>query len=233
MAGNGASLEPARHPWMGAGKVIEWIAFRGTAEPAGIEEGKGALMLAERALVDLAGRGLVRAMGVAGTTSAPKAGVAEVIEAEAFRAEDVGVTLAGELGLRLPVPLERLFGTRAYRGPRFHRVEFATADVLREWPASVDVALNPTTPVQPGPPRIKPPFTRAACEIWFKLFVGTWKSTGAPPPSEDACLAAAKDYFAGRRVPRDRFREIRRVSVPQTWLKTGPRGPRKSSPPRD
>lgn len=134
LADNGASLDPSRHPWMGAGKAIEWVAFRGADEPADIDDGKRALMLAERALVDLAGRGLVRAMGVAGANADPADGTAENIKPEAFRAEDVGLTVAGELGLRLPVPLSRVVGARRYRGPRFHRVEFATADVLREWP---------------------------------------------------------------------------------------------------
>jgi hypothetical protein len=70
----------------------------------------------------------------------------------------------------------------------------------------------------------RPEFTEASCRAWFKLRVGTWPKD-APPPTTEECLAAARLHFAGT-VSRDKFRAIRRATVPASWKKPGPRRPR-------
>jgi hypothetical protein len=73
----------------------------------------------------------------------------------------------------------------------------------------------------PNPPA-KPTYSDGALAGWFLLRVNTWPKT-EPPPNEDEDLVAARSYFD--RVPRGRFRVIRREKVPESWRTPGPRRP--------
>jgi hypothetical protein len=63
------------------------------------------------------------------------------------------------------------------------------------------------------------------CREWFRSRVAAWPE-GVPPPSARQCKAAAELHL-GRRVRRDWFATIRGAVVPPSWLKPGPRGPRR------
>jgi hypothetical protein len=84
-------------------------------------------------------------------------------------------------------------------------------------------AAEPTTPERP--PARRPPYSPDACRAWFVFRVRTWP-TGAPLPTEVEDRKAAEVDFEGK-IPRDEFRKIRIERTPETWRKSGPRGPRR------
>ena len=66
----------------------------------------------------------------------------------------------------------------------------------------------------------RPAYSAEALSAWFFLRVKIWPKHDVPPTeAQDAAAAAA--YFEGK-IPRDKFREIRRAKVPENWLKPGP-----------
>jgi hypothetical protein len=69
------------------------------------------------------------------------------------------------------------------------------------------------------------PVSERALEDWFKTVrvpsIGDGKA-----PTWESCHDAAKEAFAGRWVTRDRLQAVRKRSVPESWNKPGPRGPR-------
>jgi hypothetical protein len=64
-------------------------------------------------------------------------------------------------------------------------------------------------------------YSQVRCRAWFRLRIDGWPR-GEPPPSTDACLAAARAHFTGN-IGRDEFRAIRRELVPPSWRRPGPR----------
>jgi hypothetical protein len=84
-------------------------------------------------------------------------------------------------------------------------------------------AADPTKPERP--PALRPSYSPDSLGAWFLLRVGTWPKE-EPPPTEPQDLEAARVFFDGK-IPRDEFRGIRREKTPETWRKSGPRGPRK------
>lgn len=138
-------LVTARRLWWSVADTLAWIAWRGEPEPADTGAGMTELQRAERDLVERAGDGLVRARGVSGKASSPRASVPTLIPPEAFCAEDVGLHMDGGMGLRFRAPLDRIVGPRAYdkaNGPEYHSVELAAGDVRREWPPITKAAGN-------------------------------------------------------------------------------------------
>ncbi len=87
-------------------------------------------------------------------------------------------------------------------------------NAIDAWAAQVTARQ---TPPAPG---TKSRYAAEALAAWFALRVGTWPPD-APTPSEEADLAAAREYFDS--VPRGKFRKIRGVKTPASWRKPGPR----------
>ena len=73
-------------------------------------------------------------------------------------------------------------------------------------------------------PNVQRAVDKQELATWFRARVKTWPR-GTPPPTGDACLAAAIAHFEqfGKKVPRDPFRDVRKDIVPETWRKPGPR----------
>jgi hypothetical protein len=83
-----------------------------------------------------------------------------------------------------------------------------------------------SAPPEPGPPSggTKQAYSPDALAAFFMLRVKTWPKD-APPPTENECIAAVRDYFADP-PGRDVIREIRRQKTPESWRKRGPRSRR-------
>ena len=84
----------------------------------------------------------------------------------------------------------------------------------------------PTDATAKSAPRtVRPVYSDAGLRTWFRIRIASWpKDTPLPTERED--LVAARSHFD--RVARDRFRDIRRDTVPESWLKPGPRRAPKS-----
>jgi hypothetical protein len=138
-------------------------------------------------------------------------------------------------------------------GRTWHDVTVARDDVVRLWPPAGEMpqtisgprptAATPTPSgagtapqrgeievAERGPttrtPEPKLMATRNVLAAWYRLRLETWPKD-APPPTEAADLAAAREHFAAQpRVSREAIRAIRREKAPPNWRKTGPRAPR-------
>lgn len=129
---------------------------------------------------------------------------------------DKGMALwvTGEIGPQLPGPGYQ----PSPEAPRYRDASFEPDELQKLWPESSSTASD-----EPKVAR-RPVYSDEALNGWFLLRVRGWPKD-APPPNADACLAAARQHFEGA-IPRDPFRRIRRMKTPESWRKTGPRGPR-------